>query len=105
MAMASVVETAVTETTVSVDGDGGTGDSASSGTMLLLDLIFSTQNRKLTQIEKKTHQFPTSGKYCARYKSTSRFGTAIQTSFNSFTIAIIRRCTHLSVLMVSGGNS
>ena len=58
MAMASVVETAVTETTVSVDGDGGTGDSASSGTMLLLDLIFSTQNRKLTQIEKKLTSFP-----------------------------------------------
>ena len=49
----AVVETAVTETTVSVDGDGGTGDSA-SGTMLLVDVIFSTQNRKLTQLEKNS---------------------------------------------------
>ena len=52
--MASMVEAAVTETTVSGDGDGGTGDSASSGTMLLVDVIFSTQNRKLTQIEKNS---------------------------------------------------
>ena len=54
MAVASVEETTVTGTTVVVDqwrSDGGTGDSA-SGTMLLVDEIFSTQNRKLTQIEK-----------------------------------------------------
>ena len=86
-------------------GGGGGGAGSGSGTMLVVEQNVYNIEQKMMKIGKLSHQFPTSGKYCARYKSTSRFGTAIQTSFNSLTMAVIIRCTHLSVLMVNGGKS
>ena len=52
----------------------------------------------------RTYQLNRKGEYCARYNSNILLGTAIHTSVKLFTIAIVMRFTHLSVLMVDGGN-
>ena len=52
----------------------------------------------------RPYQLNRKGEYCARYNSNILLGTAIHTSFKPFTIAIVMRFTHLSVLMVVGGN-
>ena len=49
------------------------------------------------------YQFLTKGKYWSRYKSNILYGIAIHTSSKQFTIAIVIRLTHRSVLMVVGG--